>query len=528
MDTFPQLLPYDGPSVADLCQELDEWRRRLDARGTLLRRWEGRLRRELEASAVGASVGLEQVPVTVDEVRRILAGDRPASVSREDAALVTGYRDAMSFVLRRADDPGFRWDRELVVGLHDRILAGQYAEGAGRLRERDVWLTNAASGEQIFLPPPEADVAALVDEMCIAIETRDAHPAAISAWVHVACAAIHPFRDGNGRTARVLASLGMYRGGFRRPEFTSLEEWWGRYPASYYAAFECLGRQFDRNSDVTPFVRAHVEAQLSQVRALDLKERAESQIWVAVENVATARGLAPRVANALWDAFLGREIVAGYYREIAEVSAQTATNDLSAATAARLLRAQGERRGRRYTAGQDLAGEVGAALGIVLDPDEKPGDEMRSATTRAITERLISGEQGALSSLIIGAWREAERDLERTATRHGLAVVAGGSSLALVRQLATNGVIDNTAAQELIRLGDFRNRVVHADGLPVGASDAFAFVRNVKGVIDRMALKKSLRREAGDRILRADPSEVPDDPADLKREIADAHDRFGE
>lgn len=62
---------------------------------------------------MGASVRLEQVPVTVDEVRRILAGDRPGSVSAEDAALVTGYRDAMSFVLRRADDPAFRWDPEL-------------------------------------------------------------------------------------------------------------------------------------------------------------------------------------------------------------------------------------------------------------------------------------------------------------------------------------------------------------------------------------------------------------------------------
>ncbi len=36
------------------------------------------------------------------------------------------------------------------------------------------------------------------------------------------------------------------------------------------------------------------------------------------------------------------------------------------------------------------------------------------------------------------------------------------------------------------------------------------------------------RSEAGERILRADPMDVPDDPADLKREIADAHDRFGE
>ena len=37
----------------------------------------------------------------------------------------------MGFVLRRADDPAFDWNRELMVALHDRILAGSYAAGAG-------------------------------------------------------------------------------------------------------------------------------------------------------------------------------------------------------------------------------------------------------------------------------------------------------------------------------------------------------------------------------------------------------------
>jgi hypothetical protein len=46
----------------------------------------------------------------------------------------------MSFVLRRADDAAFKWDRELLIGLHDRILAGSWAAGflrpVGRARSR--------------------------------------------------------------------------------------------------------------------------------------------------------------------------------------------------------------------------------------------------------------------------------------------------------------------------------------------------------------------------------------------------------
>jgi hypothetical protein len=112
---------------------LDELRARLDAQ-PLMRVWLGRTRRELEAEAVAASTSMEGVAVTVDEVRRILAGDRPRSVSVENAGLVEGYRDAMNFVLRRADDPHFQWQSELFLGIHYRVLAEDYSRGAGRFR----------------------------------------------------------------------------------------------------------------------------------------------------------------------------------------------------------------------------------------------------------------------------------------------------------------------------------------------------------------------------------------------------------
>ena len=72
---------HDLGPLLEPAAELDDWRRRLDRSDPLSRRWEGRLRRDLEVEAVAASVGMEQVPVTVDEVRRILVGERPASVT---------------------------------------------------------------------------------------------------------------------------------------------------------------------------------------------------------------------------------------------------------------------------------------------------------------------------------------------------------------------------------------------------------------------------------------------------------------
>lgn len=358
------LLPYDPAPLRKPCAELDSWRSRLDRAGALPRRWAGRLRRDLEAEAVAASVSMEQVPVTVDEVRRILAGERPATVRDEDQALVRGYRDAMEFVLRRADDPSFRWSRELVVGLHDRVLAGNHALGAGRLAAGSRWVVDRRTGTQVFLPPPAEDIPDLLDRACLRMERDHEHPAIASAWIHVAVAAIHPFRDGNGRVSRVLASLAMARGGFRRREFTSLEEWWGGHLADYYGAFSRLGSEFDEAGDVTPFLAVHVGAQLSQVRALDLRQRVERRIWEALQEVVADTRLQPRVVNALWDAFFDREVTPAYYIPLADVSRATATNDLTAAVAAGLLEPRGGGRSRRYIAAPSLSERIAAPLGI--------------------------------------------------------------------------------------------------------------------------------------------------------------------
>lgn len=378
--------PFDTTHEERQLTELDEWRERFDAGRPVPRRWATRLRRDLEAEAVAASTRMEGVPVTVDDVRQILAGETPRSVSSTAAELVRGYQDAMTFVLRRADDPNFEWNRELLVGIHDRVLAGRQEDGAGRLRVGETRVAGRETGTTVFVPVPGEAVPELVDRLCETFRTMDVHPAVAAGWFHVVFAAIHPFRDGNGRTARVLASLIMFRGGFRTPAFTSVEEWWGRRPDDYYGAFACLGSQFDTSKDVTPFISAHVTAQLSQVRALDLRERTQRGLWIMIENVLDDRGLPERLTNALWDAFFGREVKAGYYRGLVDVSAPTATADLRAATTGGLLAAHGERRGRYYTASQRLYRLLAQELGL----DERPSsaDAGRTLIVTELSTRL--------------------------------------------------------------------------------------------------------------------------------------------
>ncbi|MEX2447404.1 MAG: Fic family protein [Solirubrobacterales bacterium] len=379
------LLPFDPRQFHDDVVELDAWYERLAARQTWAERgWPQRLRRELEAEAIAHSTRIEGVPVTVDQVRRILGGDPPAEVAASDRDLVEGYRDAVVLAQRRADDPGFVWHRAELIALQGSAMRGTPVAGA--LRGGEVYI--ARGSEVVFTPPPATQVPALLDAACERAEAlgAGAHPALAAAWIHVAVAAIHPFADGNGRTARLCTTLAMCRGGRPAPFASSLEEWWGNHTTDYYAAFGCLGSRFDDDADVTPFVAAHLRAQLAQARALDLREAAERRLWRLCAVLAESHSLPERAGNALWEAFFGREVSARYYGEVCDVSPATARNDLAALVAAGAFEASGRTRGRTYLPTGMAVGAIAERLDV--DPGEDETAALRHRALAALADRV--------------------------------------------------------------------------------------------------------------------------------------------
>ena len=379
------MLPYTlTPGIeADLAR-FDDLARRFDVLATLPRTWSGHVRRDLEAQAIGASVALEGVPVTVDDVRRILAGDRPASVSQGDASLVEGYRDAMRLVLRRADDPNYAWTAEIFRSIHERVMVQSWASRAGLLRERQ---------NRLYFPPPTEEVPHLLDDLAAWLTQASSYPPVLvrAALAHVMTAAIHPFADGNGRTARIVASLVMYRGGLRHPQFTSLAEWWGQHSDEYYEAFACLGPQWDESADVTPFVAAHVSAQKRQAEALSLRHGAEQLLWTVLEDIAIHElGAKPRVVNALWEAFFGREVTNRYYRGLADVPQVTASQDLKQLQTSGLLAPEGGGRSRAYRGTVALIRRVVEAAGLQVDVRGAavPDEDLRAEVVAALATRI--------------------------------------------------------------------------------------------------------------------------------------------
>ena len=89
----------------------------------------------------------------------------------------------------------------------------------------------------IYLSPEAKDVPSLMKELIDWInENNDIPRPIVAAIVHYQFATIHPYYDGNGRTARLLTTLILYLGGYDLKGLYSLEEYYARNLVAYYQA----------------------------------------------------------------------------------------------------------------------------------------------------------------------------------------------------------------------------------------------------------------------------------------------------
>lgn len=135
---------------------------------------------------------------------------------------------------------------DLIRRLHALIEHGARAKPTPYRDGQNV-IRDASTGALVYLPPEAADVPGLMRELVAWIaqaerETSPEPPAlpapVVAGLAHYQFVTIHPFYDGNGRTARALATLILYRRGYDLGRFYSLEEIYAQDLDAYYRALQ--------------------------------------------------------------------------------------------------------------------------------------------------------------------------------------------------------------------------------------------------------------------------------------------------
>jgi Fic family protein len=212
------------------------------------------------------------------------------------------------------------------------------------------------SEQVVYEGPDAANVPALMDALVESLNAEpEIDPLVRSAMAHLNLVMIHPFRDGNGRMARALATSVLARSNIGEPEFSSIEEWLGANTDDYYAALAHTGHgAWQPREDANLWISFNIRAHHMQAQTVAQRVREASATWSELDSLIAEHSLPERSIDAMFEAVLGYRVRRASYLKRTGVEDQTATRDLAALANVGVLIPHGKGRGRFYTAGEPL------------------------------------------------------------------------------------------------------------------------------------------------------------------------------
>lgn len=356
------------PTLQRHLEKLDRLRRALGHEMSQPSPWLGTLRRLVKAASVESSTSIEGFSVPQEDAVAIVSGEEPADPEDESRMAVACYARAMDHVGVMALDPGFTWRDRVILDLHFDACYFQRDKSPGLWRTGPIGVTGS-DGRLIYEGPEADDVPLLMAEVVEWLEhgDLDAHVVIRAAMAHLHTVSVHPFRDGNGRVARIVQSLVLVREGLLSPEFASIEEYLGAHTPAYYGVLQRVqGGRHQPERDASAWVSFCVEAHAAQARQRLEQVQEAGARWTFLESVIEPRSWPDRLVIALEQSLIGGTGRTSYGQE-ADVSPATASNDFRRLVDAGLVAARGRGRSTRYHASDDLREHVAAAVAARRD-----------------------------------------------------------------------------------------------------------------------------------------------------------------
>ncbi len=223
------------------------------------------LRHKARVRSTHYSTRIEGNRLTLKEAEKVIAEKKANFHGRErDVNEVRNYWDALLKVEDWAAKK-MELSEELIHRLHALVEKGKRAKPTP-YREGQNVVRDSVSGGVVYLPPEAKDVDPLMAAMVRWVKNAQKEgvaPPVIAALLHYQFVTIHPFYDGNGRTARLLATFILQRDGYGLNGFFSLEEHHASDLDGYYRALTVYkhhnyyhGRA---EADLTPWVEYFVK-----------------------------------------------------------------------------------------------------------------------------------------------------------------------------------------------------------------------------------------------------------------------------
>lgn len=234
----------------------------------LLPYYEKKFQDDAMVRAVHHGTHIEGNALNFSQAEKVLQGQEVIARAR-DVQEVINYRKVMEYL----DDTkvqDMQVTEKMLLHLHhltvQKILP---EEKCGSYRKTQVVIKNNQTGDVTFRPPPAVSVPFQVRDLLSFINNlseEETHPVLKSAIVHYELVRIHPFVDGNGRVARALSVLMLFREGYDIRRFFSLEEYFDKDAASYYQALQSVSKNDGNQTEWLTYFTEGLAIELSKIK----------------------------------------------------------------------------------------------------------------------------------------------------------------------------------------------------------------------------------------------------------------------
>ena len=195
---------------------------------------------------------------------RIVAKDmlrKKKSPQNKSQQMIVNNYNTIQYIVEHKDEP---LTEELLLTIH-RLMTEKTLdnpEDAGRFRTNDkVVVADMVEGDIIYTPPSFQEIPEFVESLCDFFNNDNPrtfiHPIIRGIIVHFMLAFMHPFVDGNGRTARALFYWYMLKEGYKLTEYMSISRVIAKSKSNYEKSFRYVEND---GNDMGYFVAYNLEA----------------------------------------------------------------------------------------------------------------------------------------------------------------------------------------------------------------------------------------------------------------------------
>lgn len=249
---------------------------------------EKNLKRQAIVRMVHNSTAIEGNKLSEEQVGIIFDGKR-IDAQEKDICEVKNYLNVLKYINQFTKKKKIISEKVLLK-LHriitNNVLSEKYS---GVYRKEPVFIIKKIFGiavEVVYRAPSFKKVPQLSNNLMAWInesEKKKINPIIVAGIVHHEIAAIHPFIDGNGRTARAMATLILYQRGYDFRKLLSLEDYYNNNRNEYYDAIN-IGKSYERRKkDNTLWLEYFIKGFREEAEAVGMlgnsKEMIQLHLW---------------------------------------------------------------------------------------------------------------------------------------------------------------------------------------------------------------------------------------------------------